>query len=69
MVSGLFLASCEKEYESNPLPTPGNSQNILKDGEISGSSNTSTGSGDSGITDSGRDEDYDKSGKFRKKAN
>lgn len=71
MVSGLFLTSCEKEYESNPLPTPGNTQNILKDGEISGSTNnsTGTGSGDSGITDGGRDEDYDKSGKLKRRPN
>lgn len=66
--SSLFLTSCEKEYDVNPL-TPGNTQqNVHKDGAIVVDPNSGTSGetgGGTGITDSGRDEDYDKSGKVK----
>jgi len=69
MASGLFLTSCEKEHECNPLPGAGNThnQNMTKDGEIIVGSDTGNDEDDDlGITDSGRDEDYDKTGKKKK---
>jgi hypothetical protein len=66
MVSSLFLTSCEKEYDCNPLSTGNGPQNDqTRDGEIVVDSNDDS-EDDLGITDSGRDEDYDKSGKKKK---
>lgn len=72
--AGLFLTSCEKEAL---LPTPGNSNTntnpINKSGEGDqnggGIDDDDLGGGDSeeGITDGGRDEDYDKSSKKKPK--
>lgn len=68
MVSGLLFTSCEKEHECNPLPSAGNSsrQDFNKDGEVIVGANTDDEDDDLGITDGGRDEDYDKSGKKKK---
>jgi len=66
-VSGLFLTSCEKEHECHPLNTGGNTvQNMNRDGDIVVSSNTGGTDDDDAITDGGRDEDYDKTGKKKK---
>lgn len=71
LFSGLFLTSCEKDYMSNPLPGNTNQNGILKDGEAGtddgGGVNPDDDEGDAGITDGGRDEDYDKSNKKKSK--
>lgn len=70
VLSGLFLTSCEKEYLNTGIP--GNSsQNVHKDGEgetdEDGPDDDDDDDDDTdGITDGGRDEDYDKSGKGKK---
>jgi hypothetical protein len=68
IASGLFLTSCEKEHECNPLSVGNGPQHDqTRDGEIIVNSNDDTDEeNDFGITDSGRDEDYDKSGKKKK---
>ncbi len=69
MVSGLLLTSCEKEHEFNRLPSTGNTiqNDTTKDGEIIvGSDTDSDGDNIPDITDGGRDEDYDKSGRKRR---
>lgn len=72
--AGLFLTSCEKEAL---LHTPGNSTgtsnpiNKTSEGDEDGGGidDDDLGGGDSeeGITDGGRDEDYDKSSKKKPK--
>lgn len=74
--AGLFLTSCEKEVL---LPTPGNTSDgttlQTREGEGSedddGIDDDDLGGGDTegSITDGGRDEDYDKSGKKKPKSN
>lgn len=71
MVSGLLFTSCEKEHECNPLPSAGNTNHhdMNKDGEIIVDTDTDDDEDeddDLGITDGGRDEDYDKTGKKKK---
>ena len=69
MVSGLLFTSCEKEHEFNPLPSAGNTiqNDTTKDGDIIvGSDTDSDGDNIPDITDGGRDEDYDKSGRKRR---
>ena len=68
ILSGLFLTSCEKEYLNTGIP--GNSsQNVYKGGEGETDDDGLDDEDDDdtdGITDGGRDEDYDKSGKGKK---
>jgi hypothetical protein len=69
MLSGLLFTSCEKERELNPLPSAGNTiqYDTTKDGDIIvGSDSDSDGDYIPDITDGGRDEDYDKSGRKRR---
>lgn len=69
MVSGLLFTSCEKEHECNPLPSAGNAiqHDTTKDGEIIIGTDTDDDEDFvPDITDGGRDEDYDKSGKKKR---
>lgn len=66
---GLFATSCEKEYMCHPLPQSTEGQGDLKDGKGDDGDNIGDDDepDDDGITDGGRDEDYDKSGKKKPK--
>jgi hypothetical protein len=67
--STLFLTSCEKEFLNNSLPGNSSSpQNTTRDGEgEEGDDDIDDDDADDLITDGGRDEDYDKSGKKKPK--
>jgi hypothetical protein len=66
---GLFATSCEKEHMCHPLPGTTHEQGDLKDGEAGDDTmgDDDDEPDDEGITDGGRDEDYDKSGKKKPK--
>lgn len=62
-IGALSLSSCEKEY-MGPLDAAGNPV-LVRGGE--GETNTSSGGGENGVTDTGHDSDYDNTGVRRNK--
>jgi hypothetical protein len=68
LASGMFLTSCEKEHECNPLnPGVNTYENMYRDGDIitDTDSDVDTETDQGTITDGGRDEDFDKTKKKR----
>lgn len=70
--AGLFLTSCEKELLPTPAGNTTNEDNLMTrggTGDEDGEDDDGDPDSEEGITDGGRDEDFDKSSKKKPRPN